>query len=223
MKITPKYPPTRITLTAALWLAICPAAHAHIQAGQATGFASGFSHPWGGLDHVAAMVAVGLWGAQLGLPALWLLPVAFPLVMAVGGFMGLMGLPLPGVEIAVATSALLLGLIVAAEVKPKNLIWPALLVGVFGLFHGHVHGTELPAGQNGLLYSIGFVSATGTLHGCGIALGTIHRWDTGQKTLRAIGAVIALGGAYFLWAAARPESPEAPAAPVKMETTKPGK
>jgi urease accessory protein len=221
MKTLPKYANKRAwTVAAILWLALCPMAHAHIEAGQASGFASGFKHPWGGLDHVAAMIAVGLWGAQLGLPAIWLLPVAFPLVMAVGGFLGLMGVPLPGVEVAVAASALLLGLIVAAEVKPKNLIWPALLVGLFGLFHGHVHGTELPPGQNGLLYSIGFVSATGTLHGCGIALGTIHRWAAGQKALRVFGAVIALGGAYFLWEALRPEATVSTTVPAKMESTK---
>jgi urease accessory protein len=218
MNPPPPCSPRRAATAAALWLALAPLAHAHIESGHAGGFTSGFGHPWGGLDHVAAMVAVGLWGAQLGPPALWLLPVAFPLVMAVGGFLGLMGLPLPGVELVIAGSALLLGVIVAAEVKPKNLVWPALLVGAFGLFHGHAHGTELPVGQNGLLYSIGFVTATGTLHGCGITLGLIHRWASGQKIVRVLGAGIALGGAYFLWVALRPAAAEPPAATARAET-----
>ena len=212
MKTLKKFPHWRAALAAAaLWLALTPAAQAHIERGEVGGFASGFKHPWSGLDHIAAMVAVGLWGAQLGAPAIWLLPVTFPMVMAVGGFMGLVGIPLPGVEIGIGLSAFLLGIMVAGEVKPKNLVWPATLVGVFGLFHGHAHGTELPPGQSGLLYSIGFVVATGTLHGCGIAIGVIHRWTTGRKLLRIAGVAIALGGAYFLWMAVHPEPP-APAA-----------
>jgi len=90
---------------------------------------------------------------------------------------------------------------VAAEVRPKHLVGPALLVGIFGLFHGHAHGTELPPGENGLLYSIGFVLATGTLHGCGIAIGLIHRWEAGKMVVRLLGGVIALVGAYFVWEA----------------------
>jgi urease accessory protein len=187
---------------AALWVVSAPAALAHTGA-NAGGFGSGFKHPWSGLDHIAAMVAVGLWGAQLGQPAIWLLPVTFPLVMAMGGFMGLVGIPLPGVELGIAASALLLGIMVAGEVKPKNLVWPAVLVGAFGLFHGHAHGTELPAGENGLFYSVGFVIATGTLHACGIGIGEIHRWAAGKKVLRAAGGVIALGGGWFLWQALR--------------------
>ncbi len=225
MKFLLRLPSPRFVATAALvFFAACPAAHAHANHGHAAGFGSGFAHPWGGLDHVAAMIAVGLWGAQLGLPALWLLPVAFPLVMAVGGFLGLMGIPLPGVEIAIAASAILLGALVAAEVQTRRLAWPALLVGAFGLFHGHAHGTELPAGDSGLLYSFGFVTATGTLHGLGIALGTIHRWAAGRQALRAAGAAIALGGGFFLWRALQPEAevapataPAAPAAPANPE------
>lgn len=194
----------------AVWLASSPAALAHTASGTG-GFSSGFMHPWSGLDHVAAMIAVGLWGAQLGKPALWILPVTFPLVMAVGGFLGLIGIPLPAVEIGIGFSALLLGIMVAAELKPRNLVWPAVLVGVFGLFHGHAHGTELPEGQNGLFYSVGFVIATGTLHACGIGIGEIHRWAAGRAVLRVCGAVIALGGVYFLWSAFQPGD-EAPVA-----------
>jgi urease accessory protein len=175
-------------------------AHAHVEHGQATGFVTGFGHPWSGLDHVLAMIAVGIWGAQLGAPAVWLLPVVFPMVMAQGAFLGLIGLPLPGVEVGIALSALLLGAMVWSEVRPK-LVVAALLVGAFAVCHGHAHGTELPAGQSGLLYSMGFVIATGCLHGLGIALGLLHRWPIGKLALRGAGALIAVMGVLFLWRA----------------------
>jgi urease accessory protein len=182
---------------ASVWAVV---AHAHAQVGAASGFTTGFVHPITGLDHVLAMVAVGLWGAQLGAPAMWLLPVTFPIVMAIGGLLGLLGVPLPGVEVGIAASAILLGLAVMTERRPP-LIVAAMLVGFFAIFHGHAHGTELPPGENGLLYSIGFVVATGLLHLCGIGIGTIHRWRSGQVALRVAGACIALAGLLFLWRA----------------------
>jgi urease accessory protein len=173
---------------------------AHVQQGQAAGFLNGLRHPVSGLDHVLAMVAVGLWGAQLGAPAIWLLPVTFPLVMAIGSFVGLIGVPLPGVEVGVAASAILLGALVAAEARPP--LWlGAAVVAFFAVFHGHAHGTELPAGQSGLLYSVGFVIATGLLHATGIAVGLIHRWAWGRTVLRISGAAVAAAGVYFLWRA----------------------
>ncbi len=175
-------------------------AWAHAPAGSAEGFVSGLLHPVSGLDHVLAMVAVGLWGAQLGTPAIWLLPVTFPLMMAVGGFLGLLGVPLPGVEVGIAASAIVLGAAVASESKPP-LPLVALLVAVFALFHGHAHGTELPAGQSGLLYSVGFVVATGGLHAAGIATGLIHRWAAGRTALRGAGAAVSAAGVFFLWRA----------------------
>lgn len=175
-------------------------AAAHIVRGEAIGFVSGFEHPISGLDHIVAMVAVGLWGAQLGAPAIWLLPVTFPLIMAVGGFLGLIGVPLPGSEIAIALSGVCLGGAVLMEWRPP--LWAAAgLVGVFGLFHGYAHGHELPPGQNALLYSLGFIIATGLLHVTGIAIGLVHRWRWGRLTLRGAGAVILSCGAFFLWSA----------------------
>ena len=185
-----------VTMAMALILAASPA-HAHIRQGEATGFLSGLAHPVSGLDHIIAMVAVGLWGAQLGAPAIWLLPVTFPIVMAFGGFLGLIGIPLPGVEIGIALSGVLLGAVVLFELKAP-LYLAAALVGVFGLYHGHAHGAELPPGENGLLYSLGFVLATGALHAAGIGIGTIHRWDWGRTALRWAGAGISLGGVSFL-------------------------
>jgi urease accessory protein len=173
---------------------------AHEQQGQARGFLTGLVHPLAGLDHVLAMIAVGLWGAQLGAPAIWRLPVTFPMVMAGGGLLALIRIPLPGVEIGIALSALILGLMVAREAKPSLGI-AAVIVGVFAVFHGHAHGAELPAGQSGLAYSIGFVVATGCLHATGIAIGLVHKWPLGRTALRAAGAVVALAGMRFLWRA----------------------
>ena len=145
------------------------------------------------------MIAVGLWGAVLGPPAIWVLPVAFPLVMALGGLVGLLGFPLPGVEIGIAVSAIVLGVMVLAEVRPP--LWlAAAIVAFFAIFHGHAHGRELPEGTSALLYSLGFVVATGLLHAVGIALG----WRTagrGAAAVRVAGAGVAAGGLFFLWRA----------------------
>jgi urease accessory protein len=173
---------------------------AHLRKGEASGFLSGVRHPISGLDHVLAMIAVGLWGAQLGSPAIWVLPVAFPMVMALGGMMGLLGIPLPGTEYGIAASMILLGGVVLLELKPP--LWvAALLVSFFAIFHGHAHGTELPPGQDGLWYSMGFVCATGCLHGIGVSIGLVHRWTRGQVFLRLSGGFISAMGMYFLWEA----------------------
>jgi urease accessory protein len=177
-----------------LMAAIPAAAHTGDVVG---GFVGGLAHPVFGADHVAAMVAVGLWGAFLGNPAIYLLPVVFPLVMALGGALGILGIPLPGTEIGIAVSALLLGLAVVLAIKPP--IWmAALLVGVFAIFHGHAHGAELPPGADALAYSVGFVVATGLLHLAGIALGLLARWPAGRLAVRTTGGAIALAGVVFL-------------------------
>lgn len=170
---------------------------AHTGEGITGGFLSGLTHPVFGFDHVVAMVAVGLWGAQLGNPALWLLPVTFPLVMALGGMLGVLGIPIPGVEIGIAASAIALGLMVALVARPP--LWVScLLVAVFAIFHGHAHGTELPEAANPIAYAVGFVVATGCLHLLGIVLGLIHRWPVGAQALRAGGMAILGMGVYFL-------------------------
>jgi urease accessory protein len=190
----------RAAAVAFLLVATVTPLFAHDPAGQAEGFWAGLWHPVSGLDHVLAMVAVGLWGAQLGMPAVWMLPVAFPMLMAVGGFVGLVGVPIPGVEIGIALSALLLGVVVAFETR-LPLVAAVALVSVFAIFHGHAHGTELPPGGNGLTYSMGFVVSTGCLHGAGIVMGLVHRWPAGRMALRAAGAAVACGGLVFLWRA----------------------
>jgi urease accessory protein len=171
------------------------AAHTGSLAG---GFLGGFGHPLFGPDHVAAMVAVGLWGAFLGAPAIYVLPIVFPLVMAAGGVFGIVGVPLPGAEIAIAASAIVLGLMVATAARPP--LWiAALIVGAFAIFHGYAHGAELPPGADAVAYSLGFVLATGLLHLAGIAFGLLARWPMGRFGVRGAGAAIACAGAAFLW------------------------
>lgn len=183
-------------LAALLLLASAPA-WAHEGEGIGGGFISGFVHPLLGPDHVVAMVAVGLWGAFLGAPALWVLPIVFPLVMAMGGVLGVAGVPLPAVEVGIATSAIVLGLVVAFAARPP--LWiAAVIVGAFAIFHGHAHGAELPEAANPISYSVGFVIATGLLHLLGISFGLLVRWPAGRFAVRAAGGVIAVAGLAFL-------------------------
>jgi urease accessory protein len=161
------------------------------------GFLGGLAHPALGPDHIVAMIAVGLWGAFLGPPAIYTLPVVFPLVMAGGGVLGILGVPLPGVELGIAVSAVVLGLMVALAVKPP--LWiAAVLVGTFAIFHGYAHGAELPPGADALAYSAGFVIATGVLHLLGIGFGLLARWPAGRIAVRMAGGAIALAGLVFL-------------------------
>jgi urease accessory protein len=194
----------RFLLSAALALLCClgsPAAFAHVGQGDiAGGFASGFVHPINGWDHVLAMVAVGIWGAQLGRPAIWALPVTFPMVMAFGGVLGAFGIAIPGIEVGIAFSALALGTAIAFAARPPLAV-AAVIVAIFAVFHGHAHGTELPESANAMAYSLGFVMATGLLHACGILIGEVNRRQYGTYVLRVMGAMIGAGGVYFLFAA----------------------
>lgn len=172
-------------------------ASAHETHGITGGFISGFSHPFLGLDHVAAMVAVGLWGALLGNASVWVLPIVFPLIMAFGGALGVIGIAVPAVETGIAASALVIGLMVAFKARPPIYI-AAVIVGVFAIFHGHAHGTELPGSVSPLTYSIGFVISTGLLHLAGILFGLMIRWPVGKVAVQIGGGVIALAGVGFL-------------------------
>ena len=176
---------------------LAPSAGAHTGEGIDTGFASGFWHPILGWDHVVAMIAVGLWGVFLGRPAIWILPVVFPLVMAVGGAMGVAGIPLPAVEIAIALSGVALGLLVALAVKAPNWV-AATIVGAFAIFHGHAHGVELPEAFSPYGYAAGFVVGTGLLHLAGILFGHLAKVPYGIYAVRVAGVVIAMVGGAFL-------------------------
>lgn len=187
---------TRV-LFALLLFSLTGTAFAHTGEGAVGGFISGFLHPIFGWDHVIAMVAVGLWGAFLGMPAIWILPVVFPMVMALGGVLGILGIGIPAVEIGIASSAIILGGLVALAARPP--IWvAAVIVGIFAIFHGHAHGTELPQAANPLAYSVGFVLSTGLLHLSGIAFGLLVRWPGGRIVVRTGGAIISALGCLFL-------------------------
>ncbi len=189
----------RMALATAALLSTTSLALAHEPTGVGGGFLGGFMHPLFGWDHVAAMVAVGLWGAFLGAPAIWMLPIVFPLVMAFGAVLGIVGVPMPAVEVGIAASAVVLGVMVAIAAQPP--LWVAgVIVGVFAIFHGHAHGTELPAAANAIAYAAGFVIGTGLLHLMGIAFAMTTRWRWGAPAVRAAGGVIALAGVAFLTA-----------------------
>jgi urease accessory protein len=183
----------RVALTSAVLLSLLStSALAHDIEG-AGGFLAGFSHPLLGPDHVIAMVAVGLWGAFLGAPAIYLLPIVFPLVMAGGGVLGILGVPLPATETGIAASAIVLGAMVALAARPP--LWIAAVVaGAFAIFHGYAHGKELPDDANALAFSAGFVIATGALHLTGIAFGLLAHWPAGRLAVRGAGGLIALAG-----------------------------
>ncbi len=186
---------------AALVIVSVPAA-AHTGTGLAGGFQSGFLHPFSGFDHLLAMVSVGLWGAFLGRPLIVALPVIFPTVMAIGGVMGIAGVPLPPVEIGIAVSVLVLGAMIAGKVRAP--VWLAsLIVAVFAIFHGYAHGKELPSAADPVGYSAGFVLATGMLHVVGIGIGLIADRPGGATVVRGLGALVMITGFWFLWVALR--------------------
>lgn len=190
--------PAAFVLGAALAVWGLPA-DAHLLNANSAGAALGFSHPFSGLDHILAMVAVGLWAAQIGRRALWVLPLAFPLAMAAGGLLGMGGVALPGIETGIGASVALLGLLIALAAKPPL---PAAigLVALFAIFHGHAHGTELPAAASPVLYGAGFIAATAVLHLAGLGIGQALKRPRGRFAIRAGGAGIAAAGAFLLLA-----------------------
>jgi urease accessory protein len=170
---------------------------AHTEKALAGGFASGFLHPLQGGDHLLAMVAVGIWGAVLGAPLLWLLPVTFPMLMVFGAVSALLGMTLPAIEPGIALSVVVLGGAIAAFWRAPV---PAAIaiVAFFGFLHGFAHGKELPEAAHPAAYASGFVLASGMLHGAGIAIGTIRSLRNGDVALRIAGALIACFGVWLL-------------------------
>jgi len=188
----------RIGLTTAALTLIPTAAFAHPGIGDAHGFVHGFAHPLGGLDHILAMVTVGIFAWQLGGRALWLVPAAFVLAMAGGGALGMAGVPLPFVELGIAASVIVLGAIVAFARKAPVAIAVGI-VGLFAIFHGHAHGTEMPLDASAGAYAAGFMLATALLHTAGIALGlAIGRIAHGRAAYQLGGSLVALAGVAIL-------------------------
>lgn len=184
-------------------LALClvpSAALAHTGVGGTSGFMHGFMHPLGGLDHLLAMILVGMFAYQLGGRAMWLVPLAFIAVMALGGFLGVANMSVPFFEIGIALSVVVLGAIVALGIKAPVAVAMGL-VGVFALFHGHAHGTEMPMDASGALYGAGFMLATAVLHAIGIGIGMLVGMMSqtyGKRVYRVAGGVASVAGLALL-------------------------
>ena len=187
----------RLAVAAVVAWALAGPASAHTGTGLPGGFASGFLHPLSGADHMLAMISVGLWGAFLGRPLVYALPVIFPTVMAFGAALGMANIPLPPVELGIALSVLLLGGAILLAARPP--IWAAsLIVAVFAVFHGYAHGKELPSAADPIGYAAGFMLATGLLHLFGIGVGALNDIPHGRVMTRSIGGAIAAAGVVFL-------------------------
>ena len=170
---------------------------AHAPEGAGGGFLTGFLHPIMGFDHLVAMVAVGLWGAFLGDRALWILPIVFPTIMAVGAAIGILGLEIPLVEFVIALSGVVLGALIALRFRAPLAI-AMVLVGIFAIFHGYAHGLEMPEQISAMTYGAGFVIGTGLLHLAGIGLGFATRLPRGELLVRGCGGVISVVGLTYL-------------------------
>lgn len=160
---------------------------------------SGFAHPFTGVDHLLAMVGVGVWASLLAVKrpaAVYLVPVSFMVMMLVGAAAGFAGIKLPLVEAAIVTSVLVLGALIVAEIRLPSALAMAI-VGLFAVFHGYAHALEAPAGGTGL-YILGFVAATALLHAAGLGLGWVARRAVGDPGLRALGGAVMAGGALVL-------------------------
>jgi len=187
----------RTVILAGAGLVCSSTAAAHSGTGLAGGFAPVFLHPFTGLDHLLAMVCVGLWGAFLGPPLIQVLPIVFPVIMVGGAALGMLGVPVPPVEIGVALSVLVLGGCIALALKAPA--WAAsLIVATFAVFHGYAHGKELPSAADPIGYSAGFTLATGMLHVLGIGIGFVRDRPAGTVALRSLGAIIGGTGVWFL-------------------------
>ncbi len=188
----------RILIGAAIFTAmLATPIQAHSGTGLPGGIVAGFLHPLSGPDHMLAMISVGLWGAFLGRPLIYALPMLFPTAMAVGGAVGMLGIPLPPVELGIALSVVTLGLMILLAVRAPVAV-ACVIVGVFALFHGYAHGSELPSAADPVGYSMGFVVCTGLLHVVGIGLGSLRSLPNGTLALRAAGGAIALAGGWFM-------------------------
>jgi urease accessory protein len=174
-------------------------AQAHVMDGPLGGFGSGFGHPLAGFDHLLAMLAVGLWGAQMGGRSVWTLPATFPMIMCVGGIIGMTGvLPDQPIEYGIAVSVIVLGGAIAAAWRAPE--WAALvLIAAFALMHGYPHGVLAPRASDPAAFTVGFVVSTGVIHVIGIAIGAALKPIGGGRLVQALGAAISLAGFWFLF------------------------
>ncbi|HUW29567.1 MAG TPA: HupE/UreJ family protein [Sulfuriferula sp.] len=183
-------------LLASVLILLSAPASAHLLGMHGAGLDAGVIHPFTGIDHLLAMLAVGMWAAQQGGRAQWSIPLAFVAMMTLGGILALTGVHLPMVETGIATSVLVLGLLVTFCAR-LPLAAGATLVGIFALFHGHAHGAELPLAASPVEYALGFILATAALHGIGIALGNYMK-NGSLPLLQLSGAAVAATGVWLM-------------------------
>lgn len=184
-------------LAALAAVVFAPAALGHPGHAEASGFALGFAHPLAGWDHLLAMLAVGLWAAQTGGRALWALPASFLAMMSLGAGLSLSGVPVPAVELGIAGSVLVFGLLLAFAPR-LPLMAGVGMAGLLALFHGAAHGTEMAPEVSALSYGLGFLAATALLHTAGMAAGLAARTGLGVTLLRTAGALVAAAGAVLI-------------------------
>jgi urease accessory protein len=189
--------PTRVLLPLFAILLAPSFVYAHTGVGHGAGFLHGVGHPLGGLDHILAMVAVGIWAAQIAGRATWAVPATFVTVMLIGSAIGFTGTAVPYVEQGIVMSVLLLGVLITAALR-LPLAASAAIVGLFALFHGHAHGAEMPVALSGISYGIGFVLTTAVLLFSGIVFGLSLQKSARLQTVRYVGAAIAAGGVFLL-------------------------
>lgn len=171
----------------------------HTATADSGGLLHGWAHPFSGLDHLCAMIAVGLWAAQLGGRAIWLVPLSFVGMMTLASLAGMSQLPLPFIEPGIVLSLLVMGVLIAAAVH-LPLLTSSVLVGTFALCHGYAHGAETPADVSGMSYTIGFILATSLLHVLGIASASLFRRLRRGDWVRYAGSLVTLSGSYLLLA-----------------------
>jgi urease accessory protein len=177
-------------------LSVPSLAHAHIGVGHTAGLANGLGHPLSGLDHILAMVAVGIWALQVGGRAIWAVPSTFVGMMIIGGVLGMSGITVPFVEQGILMSVLVLGVLIAAAIR-LPLSMGMAIVGIFAVFHGHAHGTETPYAASGVLYGSGFALATASLHLAGIGLAMLLQRHHRPQLVRFAGFTIITCGIYL--------------------------
>ncbi|MDB5033072.1 MAG: hupE [Chlorobi bacterium] len=198
MNFSPRISRFALPLVAVLTAMVLPGSlHAHPLPGGHGGFLGGASHPLLGLDHILAMIAVGIWAGQAGGKARWYLPLSFVAVMLVGGLLGATGVTIPMVEPGIIGSVLVLGVLIAAAVR-MPLPAAMAIVGLMALFHGHAHGAEMPAGTSGVLYGCGFLLSTALLHLAGIGMTAVMARVARPVAVRLAGVAVIAGAAVLI-------------------------
>ena len=185
------------------WLGLPPTVFNHTRGGGAIGLTSGLRRPFSRWDYIFGTVAAGIWGGQLGVPAIWLLPVICVITMLFGGMLGFVGVRLPRVQPGIALSVIVFAVAILSEAEPE--LWiAAAIVGLFAILHGYAHGTELPPGGDGLFFSLGFAITAAALLAIGVGIGVINQWSSLEMVLEISGIVVTLAGIGFFWRAIRP-------------------